>query len=220
MVAIFVLLTFVVFILVDGIVLKVQKKKHPAFADNTVKAVFNKQSILVPEKIFISKGHTWAELQQDGLIKVGIDDLVVKALGKLKINFVLKEGIKVNQGEIVISGSANGNIFNFRSPVSGVIKKLNKNLLDRPLENPYSDWGIILEPDNFEKSKSILKTGSDVTGWLKNEFSRLKDFLENYPLKPGLAGVTMHDGGNIVEGALININSDSLKNFETEFLTF
>lgn len=220
MVAIFVLLTFITFIVIDHIVLKLQNKKHPAFIDNTPKAVFNKGSIFSPENVFVSRGHTWAELLKDGTVKIGIDDIIVKALGKFKLNFISGEGTVVKQGDAVINGTFNGVNFKFRTPVDGKIKKINNDLTGKFIDDPFSQWGIIVEPDNFEKNKKSLKTGEELSKWLKDEFSRLKDFLGHHPVKPELAGITMHDGGNIIEGALVNVSSEGLKSFETEFLTF
>lgn len=220
MVALFVLLTFVLFVVVDIFVLKAQKKSHPAF-EKTTGAVFNKGSIAIPNQVFVSKGHTWAQALQDGTVKVGVDDFALKALGKLSITKIASELTSVKQGEVILEGTCSGRSFKFRSPVEGTVKAVNSGILNKALTEPFtSGWGLIITPSNWESNKKALKTGESLSAWVKEEFKRLRDFIEMSTVKPELVGVTMHDGGNIVEGAIANISTDGLKNFENEFLTF
>lgn len=218
MVALFVVFTFVVLIVVDLVVLKAQKKKHPAFADST-KAVFNKGTLSLPDRIYVSKGHTWAELTPDGLARVGVDEFVLKSLGKIAVNNLIAEQAKVKPGDVIFEGASGKGRFSFRSPIEGTVKQVNKSL--RSIHDPYrADWSILVAPSNWEKNIKTLKNGTALVSWLKEEFSRLKDFLAANSMNTELAGVTMHDGGNIVEGAVAYIKPDGLAKFEKEFLTF
>jgi glycine cleavage system H lipoate-binding protein len=200
--------------------LKAQRKKHPAF-DLSPIAVFNKSSLLYPEKFFVSPGHTWAQILQDGLVKIGIDDFVLKALGKLSIADLAKENTIVKKGDIVLQGTFGRKKVAFRSPIDGVVKTANKEIIGKLVNDPYKkSWGLIISPTNIEENFKSLKSGNELVEWLKEEFIRLKDFLSISMPKLELAGVTMHDGGNIVEGAVANINEDGVHDFEKEFLTF
>jgi len=220
MTALFVVFTFVLFIIIDIIVLKAQRKKHPAF-DLSPIVVFNKSSLLHPEKFFVSSGHTWAQILQDGLVKIGIDDFVLKALGKLSIIDIAKENTVVKKGDIVLQGAFGRKRVTFRSPIDGVVKTANKEIIGKLVNDPYKkNWGLILAPTNIEENFKSLKSGKELVEWLKEEFIRLKDFLSISIPKLELPGVTMHDGGNIVEGAVANINEEGVHNFEKEFLTF
>lgn len=220
MVALFVLLTFALFVVIDIFVLKAQKKSHPAF-EKTTSAVFNKSSIAIPNQVFVSKGHTWAQKLQDGTVKVGVDDFALKALGRLSVTSIVPELTKVKQGDVILEGTCSSNSFKFRSPVEGTVKLVNSSILNKPLTEPFTNgWGLVITPSNWEVSSKVLKTGESLSSWLKEEFRRLRDFIEVSAVKPELAGITMHDGGNIVEGAISNIAAEGLKNFENEFLTF
>ncbi|MGE5351687.1 MAG: glycine cleavage system protein H [Syntrophothermus sp.] len=220
MVALFVVSTFVLFIVIDIFVLKAQRKSHPAL-EKTPGAVFNKSSIAHPDKVYISKGHTWAQKLQDGTVKVGVDDFALKALGRLSVTRIVPEKTKVSQGEVILEGTCSGNVFKFRSPVEGTVKAVNESILNRTLTEPFTNgWGIIITPADWEKNSRVLKTGESLSAWLKEEFRRMRDFIEVSAVKPELAGVTMHDGGNIVEGAVANIDASGMENFEQEFLTF
>jgi glycine cleavage system H lipoate-binding protein len=220
MTALFVVLTFVLFIIIDILVLKFQKKKHPAF-ENAPISVFNKKGLLFPENILISKGHTWVQILQGGLVKIGIDDFVMKALGKLSIIDIVKENTVVKKGDIIFQGAVGRKRVSFRSPIEGTIKMVNKETIGKLLNDPYENsWGIILSPINMEENLNTLKSGNELTEWLRSEFIRLKEFLSNRIPKLELAGATMHDGGNIIEGAVSNISEDGIQDFEKEFLTY
>ena len=64
---------------------------------------------------------------------------------------------------------------------------------------------------------STLKSNEGVIEWMQNEFVRLKFYLID-SMQPGLAGVTMLDGGRIVEGAVSQLDQNSIQKFETDFL--
>jgi glycine cleavage system H protein len=223
MVAIFVLLTFILFIGIDLLVLKAQKKKHPAFDNGLIAdiAVFTKEAFMAPLDLFLSKGHTWAQKNEYGLIKIGIDEFILKALGKISLTKIADPGKQINKGEVIFEGIAGNKTFKFRSPVDGTVKFSNPNILNKRITDPYGeDWGILVAADNFLESKDSLFSGNELKSFLRNEFAKLKDFLHHHTLRPELAGATMLDGGNVVEGAVSSITETGLADFEKEFLTF
>jgi len=220
MVAVFVIVMFALFILADFVILKLQKKTHPALEKDSSLAMFNKKSILLPAEFLVSKAHTWAKLLQTGSVQVGIDDFVFKALGKMNLLKVQPIGSRVQKGDVLFEGESAGRTFQFKAPVSGTIKSINNELLGKKIQNPENDWGVELTPSNFANESKDLKSGKELTHWLNEEFARFKEFLNHSMLKTDLAGVTMYDGGNIAEGAVNFVDDESKKNFEKEFLTF
>ncbi len=223
MVALFVVFTFIFFILIDFLVLRAQKKTHPAFQPSSYLAerlVFDLSTLSVPGDIFISKGHTWAKKNEYGLIKVGVDDFIIKSLGNFSVSKITEPGTPVKKGDVIFEGISNGNNFKFRSPVDGEIKFTNPKILNKKINDPYGDdWSILMLAPEYEISKYQLFSGNEVKSWMKKEFKRLREFLGAHTVKPELAGVTMQDGGNIVEGALSLVSEDGVKDFETEFLS-
>jgi len=219
MVALFVAITFILFIAVDILILKVQRKKHPALYNPDI-PVFNKRSFHFPAELLLSKGHTWIKILKDGIVEVGIDDFIIKALGKLSVINLAKEGAEIKTGDVILQAVVDKKSLNFRSPINGLVKKVNSSLIGQAIEDPYTNWGIIVVPAGIDKDRSNLMEGKQLADWLKNEVVRLKDFLSLHTPKIGLVGVTMHDGGNIVEGAVANIDETGIEDFEKEFLTF
>ncbi|MGQ9643830.1 MAG: hypothetical protein ACUVT3_08245 [Ignavibacterium sp.] len=215
MVALFVVLTFLFFILIDLLVLKAQGKEHPAFA---VK-VFDKR-FFFPTEAILSTGHLWLNKAQNSLYKLGIDEFILKALGKFHLIPLKTEGESVNKGEPILQAVFGNRTITFRAPVDGSIKFLNKNINDKLVDDPYGDdWAMLIEPKtNLSLSTSFLKTGNDAIKWLHDEFNRFKDFVAAKAGQPELVGVTLQDGGNIVEGVLRSFDDNAIKEFEEQFL--
>jgi len=222
MVAIFVLITFLLFIAIDWLVLKSQKKKHPAFENSSSIAdiaVFTKEIFRAPLEIFLSKGHTWAQKNEYGLIKIGIDEFILKALGKIAITKTAETGQAVKKGDVLFEAAVDNKVLSFRSPVQGTVKFINPAILNKKITDPYGDdWGVLLAAENFSEIKNSLFTGIEIKKFLREEFSRLKDFLHQHTLRPELVGATMFDGGNVVEGAVSSVTDKGIEEFEKDFL--
>lgn len=215
MVALFVVVTFLLFILIDFLVLKAQGKEHPASA--TMK-VFNK-IFFFPADAFLSNGHLWAQRVQNGFIKVGIDEFVQRALGKVELVPVKKDGEKISSGEVLFQGRFGKKNVALRSPINGTIKQTNKNLFNKKVDEPYGDdWGVIIDSAGFDDQLKSMYSMATASNWLKEEFNRLKDFLALNSKLTELAGVTLQDGGNIVEGVLTEFDDETVKKFEEQFL--
>ncbi len=217
MVPVLALLTFVAFLVVDYFVLKSQKKEHPAFATFSV---FNKSSLAIPMQYLLSKGHLWLKAVKENEYKVGIDEFILKAFKKIQLVNFVAEGSEVKKGDVLFSGKVGDSLLNFHSPVDGVVSMVNKNIMGRNIENPYEDdWGVTIAPKKSSFEAAALATKEKSVQWLESELNRLKDFLMLHTADPELAGLTMADGGNIVEGIAHNFNENTLQAFEKEFLS-
>lgn len=214
MVALFVVLTFILFILVDYFVLKAQGKTHPAFGTSRV---FDKRSFLFPDEVMFSKGHLWLLKLKDGFVKIGIDEFIQKSFGNLTLQPVVAEGASVQRGDNILKASVGRSTINFISPVDGEVKFINKNL-GRQLNDPYGDdWGVVIAPSG-SLDRNGFKVKETAVDWLHQEFTRLKDFLSVHTADTAVAGATMYDGGNIVEGVIALLNDNAVTDFEQKFL--
>jgi glycine cleavage system H protein len=222
MVALYVLLGFVLLLIIDAFVIKAEKKFHPAFRKNfhiEENVVFNNMSVTVPADSYLSKGHTWAELQGNGLVKVGVDEFVLRSLGQFIVTGIVKAGTLVRKGDPIIDAKLGEKTISFRSPIDGTISYINEELVGKSISDPYGmDWGAIISPVNFDKNVSSLRANEKVVEWMKNEFHRLKNYLIINSLQLESVGITMQDGGKIVEGAVSQLSRDSVKEFENQFL--
>jgi len=222
MIALYVLLGFVLLLVIDYFVIRGEKKYHPAFQKKfevVENVVFDNISVTIPADSYVSKGHTWGELQGNGLIKIGVDEFILKSIGQFIVTGIVKSGTVVKKGDAIIDAKLGDKNFSFRSPVDGTVNFVNDDLVGRSISDPYGeDWGVMVSPINFEKNAASLKANEKVVEWMKNEFIRLKNYLLENSLQPQLAGDTMFDGGKMIEGAVAHLDKESIKKFEDEFL--
>jgi len=223
MVALSVLLGFLLLLVIDYFVLRAEKKLHPAFIKNYEiidSVAFNNLSIRVPADLFISKGHTWAEPDKNGFIKVGIDEFITKSLGDFIITNTAQNGTIVNEGDPVIEAKLGRKKIVFRSPVSGKIVSQNHDLPGKNITDPFGeDWGVLIKPENFNPQPGKLKMNEEVIDWMKVEMRRFKSYLDERFESPKLAGVTMYDGGHLVPGVVSHLDNESIDKYEKEFLS-
>ena len=194
------------------------EKRHKTQVVNSAVPVFNRKNLLAPTDYYFSKGHTWASESSEG-VKIGLDDFVLNAMSNVLIKKVLLEGTKVKEGDILFEGEVENKKINFRSPITGTIKKVNNSIFDRKINNAYEDgWGVIMEKSVVLSCFKQLKTGVEAVDWMKSEFKRLKEFLNVHSFAVEPVGATMYDGGNVVRGAVSRLNEKILKDFEEQFL--
>ncbi len=221
MVALYVLLGFILLIIIDAFVIKAEKKYHPAFKKQyevIENVLFDNISVTIPADSYISKGHTWAELQGNGLVKIGVDEFALKTLGKFIVTNIAKPGKLVKKGDPIIEAKIGEKHISFHSPLDGTVSFINDDLVGKSISDAYGeDWGAIVSPVNFDKNITNLKSNENVIKWLQDEFIRLKFYLID-SMQPGIAGVTMLDGGRIVEGAVSQLDQNSIQKFEEDFL--
>lgn len=221
MVAIFVLTAFLFIISVDMVVLKIQGKNHPAFEPSIPQydlSIFNENSLTIPTNIFFSKGHTWIKKAEEGLIDIGIDSLGATALGMLSVLKCAEVGKDIKRGEVIFEGSFGGRVVQFLSPINGIVKSVNTDIIGKKISNPYETWGVQLISNEFSENRKMFLSGSAAFSWMKQEFIKLKSFIDSHSLNAELAGVTMYDGGSLYNGTSSLLVDKTVNDFEKEFL--
>lgn len=103
--------------------------------------------------------HEWAMKRNDSII-VGITDYAQKKLKDIVGVELPEVNRRVNRGESVASIESVKTVAEVYSPVSGVIIKVNDNLVEMPEllnRDPYGDgWIFIVKPDNPEEYQELL----------------------------------------------------------------
>lgn len=216
MVFILVLIAIAIMILVDVFIIKARKEKLAY----TSPSVFNRKSLIAPAGYYFSKGHVWAQLMDGDKIKAGIDDFIIHAFGKISVSEFAPTGTRLKKGDVLLKGKIDSKTVKFLSPVDGVVDSVNNDILGKSITDPYDkDWGVVIKPNDVNNALVSFFFGNGAVSWMKNEFRKLKDFLVMNSHKPELVGVTMYDGGNVVEGAITHLDENGMKDFETMFLS-
>ncbi|HMN49379.1 MAG TPA: hypothetical protein PKD67_09600 [Ignavibacteriaceae bacterium] len=222
MVAIFVLSMFLFLLSVDLIVLKIQGKNHPAFEPSFSQydlLNIDRDSFAIPSDILLSKGHTWLKNNKDGFIHIGIDEFAAEALGSLSILNFPPIGKELKRGDTLFEGSYGDKIVKFKSPINGIVKSVNTDIIGQKISNPYETWGVRLSSKNFAEDQRMFFQGSEAISWMKKESLKLKNFINAHTPKVELAGATMFDGGQRTNSMISLLVDQSVNDFEKEFLS-
>jgi glycine cleavage system H lipoate-binding protein len=198
-----------------GTIMKINSGLHPVFDEN---------SVIVPGGIYFDKTHTWAFMKKDGTVKIGIGDFLQHITGSITRIEMKKSGEKIKKGDHLFTIVQKGKQLDLYSPVTGKIKAQNESLrTDTSLLNsaPYdAGWIYTVEPVNWLLEIQFLSMAEKYKMGLKNEFSRLKDFLATVIKSdaPEYSLTTLQDGGTLKDNILEEFGPDVWDDFQTKFI--
>lgn len=218
MVAIFVLLTIVAFVLIDFLIQRREGRKARAVAP--APALLDR--FLIPKGYFVSRAHAWIEVLGGGKARIGIDDFVQKLVGTIDEVIPIPRGTTVRKGDPLMTLRKGGRMLVIPSPLSGTVVSTNTDLSGNSAlinHDPYdSGWVVLLEPTNLAEELPSATIATSATQWLRTEISRFRDFLNDLRT-PQPAGATLLDGGVPVAGVLSMTDDETWNRFGREFLS-
>jgi glycine cleavage system H protein len=213
MVALFVALMFIGFVLVDLIVQRVRRVTASAPAE----PAWN-----IPQGFYLSEGHCWSHPDSSVGVRVGADALLAHALGAVEKVALPKLGELVKAGQPLFGLERQGRGFDIQSSITGRVVALNTGLGKRPelvAKDPYgSGWICAITPTQSDGGSASMRCGEKAVLWLEQEFHRFREFL-SMQVSPDLAvDVTCPDGGLPAVGSLAELPISGWRAFEAEFL--
>ncbi len=138
---------------------------------------FKTYEFAIPGGVFISPGHCWASMEQDGAVNVGIDDFAKKLIGKIDAIDFPNLGMVVKSGQPLFTIKQGTRSVTFNSPVTGKVTKINsplKNEIESLDITPYdSNWVCILDADNLDTEIKNLKIGKTAVTYYQEDIDRL-----------------------------------------------
>ncbi len=140
---------------------------------------FMSYEFAIPGGVFISPGHCWASLEQDGAVKVGMDDFAKKLIGKIDSLELPNLGMNIKAGQPLFTIKQGQKSIVFNSPVSGKITRTN-TLLKANLESldatPYdTNWICVIDAEDFDVEIKNLNIGKAAVTFYQDE---LDHFIE------------------------------------------
>jgi glycine cleavage system H lipoate-binding protein len=184
--------------------------------------VLDPSVIELPAGLYYDKTHTWAFLESDGFVRVGIDESLRHITGAITKIKMKSEGDKVKKGEEILSVVRNGKQLNLYAPVSGTIHRKNRTLetdVTKLNTSPYTEgWVYTLEPDNWTRESQLLLVAGRYREFISGEISRLKDFLSSLTAVDKFATVVLQDGGALADGPLAEMEPVVWEEFQTKFI--
>lgn len=139
----------------------------------------------IPGGVFISEGHCWASITQDGFVRVGIDDFAKKLFGNIDGLELPNLGMHATKGQPLFGIKQGKNTAQFNSPISGQVTKVNHDLAEN-LESleytPYEkNWICTIDAGNLDTELSTLKIGKAAVNFYQEEIDKyiekMKDIL-------------------------------------------
>jgi len=91
-----------------------------------------------------TRTHEWV-LEEEGLYKVGITDYAQNEMGDLVFVNLPEVGDEVTKGEVFADLESVKAVSDVYSPISGVVREINEDILDAPElinQSPYDAWFI------------------------------------------------------------------------------
>ncbi len=213
MTVLFVALTIALFFVADWLVHR--GKVEPALVPAEALAA----PVRMPSGVFFARSHTWLNLFPSGRAWLGIDDFVTRLLVRPEVEYLKAEGERVRRGEPLLELHEGEHSLTIRSPLDGVVLAHNSALARRPdllHRAPFSDgWAVEIKPDRYADVKALL-LGDETSGWMSEEFGRLRDVLAG--ATPEVEPAMLQDGGAPIAGALQHVAPEVWNRIDREFL--
>ena len=122
-----------------------------------------------------SHGQTWAKVEAEGLVRVGLTDLAQKLAGKIRFIRIQRPGRSIDLGKGFATMETGKWVGPLEAPISGTIEKINPGLRRKPqaLNNdPYGEgWIAVLKPSNAEELENLIH-GDAAVDWYKEEIEK------------------------------------------------
>lgn len=110
-----------------------------------------------PDHLRYTKSHEWILFADDGTAKVGLTDHAQEALGDLVFVNLPQVGDELTCGEALGDVESVKAVSDVYSPVSGIVKAVNEDLLDAPEAinaDPYGAW--LVEVEDITDQEELL----------------------------------------------------------------
>lgn len=182
-----------------------KKRERQARAEKKVKG------FIMRDDMYYLPNHIWLKYEEDHA-KVGIDDFAARIIGKIN-RIQLAEKSRINRTEQCWGlSSSHGDVFMKLGVDADVIER-NSALKDDPSvinSDPYNKgWLLKIKmPSGFDQ----LTKGSTASMWLEKEYEKLHQDLELS------SGITITDGGELIENINEQINADEWRFLISKFL--
>lgn len=185
---------------------------------------FDENSLEIPKGLYFDKTHTWAFMEKNGNVSIGLDDFIQHITGPITRIEMKEPGEKIKKGELLFSIIQSGKQLNMYSPVSGTIKHQNEALRSESSflnRSPYTEgWVYLIEPDNWINEIRVMDVADKYKRWLSSEFLRLKDFLAARLRSDSVefSHIVLQDGGVLKDGVLSDFGPEIWDDFQTHFM--
>ena len=220
MTVVFVMLTFVTFLLIDhfysrkSVVLSaaIQVPKRSGTARPAASLVGGFQ---VPENLRYHPGHAWALSESPSLVRVGMDQFASKLAGKVEHITLPQRGQWIRQGQKIWTLHRDGTAVDMVSPIEGSVADINEAVVRDPelaRKDPYGEgWLVTVQSPDAKTNFRNLLGGALARWWTEESASRLHRRM------PMALGALAQDGGVAMESLADQIPDKDWATLAKEF---
>jgi glycine cleavage system H lipoate-binding protein len=179
---------------------------------STVSQVTNELGYKLDESVFYHPKHIWMRIEDEGKVRVGLDDFGQRLIGRIYSIHLPEAGESITDGcwsithqfgEVLLSGG-----------MEGLVVQKNQQLEQLPSlinSSPYNKgWIFVLEPKDLLQSLKSLYYGKKVKEWYADETNKLHSLLLESKLD---VGITLQDGGALRADLSGFVNAEVINKF-------
>ncbi len=156
--------------------LEAQRRPQVRVVAPAVAAESGREVFCVAGGAFLCEGHSWARLEPEGTVRVGLDDFARKALGRADRVELPARDREVRQGDALFAVGWQDRIARVPAPLSGKVVALNDALRSDPqcvMRDPYDGgWVCVLQPADLAAELPALRIGQAAVDWYQKEIER------------------------------------------------
>ncbi|HSN55963.1 MAG TPA: hypothetical protein VLT32_14920 [Candidatus Sulfomarinibacteraceae bacterium] len=157
--------------------------------------------LTVPRTLFFHPSHSWARLNGDGSVTVGVDELVRTLVGDLGSVELPAVGNRLRAGSVAVTIRIGSRSLALAAPIGGTVLAVNHDLGSDPVRlrwRPYKEsWALRLSPgDDLASELASLVVGRDAERWMVAETRRVDALFERGLLVPPVVGALRRAGSD------------------------
>jgi glycine cleavage system H lipoate-binding protein len=169
------------------------------------------QGFKIPQGYYLHHGHAWVKIEEDGEVRVGLDDFALRLLGPPDaiVSPLVGKAITRNKAQITLNRGEN--TARVLSPVNGVVTAVNPQVRKegkQAAQNPYAGgWVLRVHVPDLRSDLKELMIGNETETFLKDEIEEVHKVVED------VAGPLAADGGflgNDIYGSMPELGWENL----------
>ncbi|MGE5805407.1 MAG: response regulator [Ignavibacteria bacterium] len=197
---------------------RIQKQLKPKVHITHLADTKTSLEFVIPGGVFISPGHCWISMEQDGNVKIGIDDFAKKLIGKIDAIEFPNLGMNIKNGQPLFTVKQGRKTITFNSPVSGKIIRINKLLENNPESlnlTPYdANWICAVDTEDLDSELKNLKIGKTAVSLYQDDIEHFIN-IKKKTLKPVKEGE--YENNDIYIGELESLDEPEWNKVSSEF---
>lgn len=196
------------------------RSSHPHLATQSEPG--DVQGYKLAPMLFYHPAHVWARIEDEGTVRVGLDDFGQSLTGRIYAVDLPAEGGPVEGSRPCWRIAHQAGETALASPVTGTIQQVNSKLTGHPSlinRDPYSEgWALVIKPARLEECLKQLYYGRKADLWYQKDIQRLHQAVAD-ALPASSIGVTMQDGGSHINDFTSLLTADQMRQVISSFLS-